>query len=466
MKIVQAVHGYPPEVVGGTERYVQRISNSLNGRGHDIHVFSGSLKWMEEFSVETENREGVSLTTVHRHDLYFDRWDKAYNPVLEEYFKSYLADIKPDLVHVHHWVRLTSSLCATAACMKIPVVVTLHDLYATCPRFFRIKEDSSYCEAPLAPENCLNCAERWLFQQDQEINSAVASFKADVLSELGCASQILAPSKSHAKIVSERLGKSDLDIRVLPHGQLTELKPAPVSEKGQKMSIVYFSHLYPSKGPKVLLDAFIKMKNRDSTELHFFGDEVFPEFAKELKTLSQGFDVTFHGPYEPKDLETFPMDLVVIPTLLAESYCFILDEAAGLRAPILASNTGAIRERSTGAVMLFEKGDVGALSSALDLFSASPERLEEMRSAPPVKVMTLDEHLDRLEKIYGDVVAKGPPMQINDRSFQHLKEQWDRREYGFKELIRSEQWEALVASLRKRIVELEVELIKRSTPDD
>ena len=32
---------------------------------------------------------------------------------------------------------------------------------------------------------------------------------------------------------------------------------------------------------------------------------------------------------------------------------------------------------------------------------------------------------------------------------------------GFKELIRSEQWEYLVATLRKRIVELEIELTRR-----
>ena len=36
--------------------------------------------------------------------------------------------------------------------------------------------------------------------------------------------------------------------------------------------------------------------------------------------------------------------------------------------------------------------------------------------------------------------------------------------YFFKELVRSEQWEQLVASLRKRIVELECELATRPPP--
>ena len=73
----------------------------------------------------------------------------------------------------------------------------------------------------------------------------------------------------------------------------------------------------------------------------------------------------------------------------------------------------------------------------------------------------MDEHIEKLEEIYDATVREGPVKDLEDRRFIHLKDQWERREYGFKELIRSEQWEDLVASLRKRVVELEVELSTR-----
>ena len=111
------------------------------------------------------------------------------------------------------------------------------------------------------------------------------------------------------------------------------------------------------------MDAVAKMARRDEIELHLFGAEVLPDFARELKAAAQDLDATFHGPYTPKDLESFPMDLVVIPTMLAESYSLILDEAAGLGVPILASDAGAIPERATGgSVVLFRRGDVDKLA--------------------------------------------------------------------------------------------------------
>ena len=470
MKIVEVVHGFPPEVIGGTERYVRFITEGLRNRDHALSVYTGSLKWTERFTVDEEHRETEAgnpyeVTTIHRNDLYFDRWDKAFNPVVEKHFRAFLAERKPDLVHVHHWVRLTSSLCATAARAGIPVVATLHDLYVTCPRFFRIHKKGHLCEAPLSVEHCVPCAERWLFQGDEEIAAAVTGFTRDVISELSCATRILAPSTSHADTVLARLGLEDQagipDIEVLPHGTLTALQPSPRPEPGGPLRIVYFSHLYPSKGPGVLLDAFKAMAHRDRAELHLFGAEVLPEFGRELRKCAEGLSVTFHGPYAPEELSAFPMDVAVIPTQLAESYSFILDEAAALGVPVVASDTGAIRERADSGTVLVPPGDASALAGVLDGLVADPSRLDALRERPAARVLGREEHLDRLETIYEEARSAGPAKDLSDRTLDHLEEQWERREMGFKELIRSEQWEALVASLRKRIVELEVELSQR-----
>ena len=40
MKLLQFVHGYPPELAGGTERYVQALSRALQERGERVAAVS------------------------------------------------------------------------------------------------------------------------------------------------------------------------------------------------------------------------------------------------------------------------------------------------------------------------------------------------------------------------------------------------------------------------------------------
>ncbi|MFG0316256.1 MAG: glycosyltransferase, partial [Planctomycetota bacterium JB042] len=142
MRIAHAVHGHPPELIGGTELYVARLAHAQRAAGHDARVFAGSVEWREEFEVEDETVDGVPVRRVHRNDLYFDRWDKTYQPFVSDAWDRFLAEVRPDVVHVHHWIRLTSDLVAGAARAGVPAVVTAHDLFPTCPRVFRLKDDA------------------------------------------------------------------------------------------------------------------------------------------------------------------------------------------------------------------------------------------------------------------------------------------------------------------------------------
>jgi len=457
MKIVHVAHGFPPMGIGGSECYVQKITEGLRDRGHDLFVYAGTAQWMEKFTVTSKKMQGFELTLVHRNDLYFDRWDKVYNPLVEENFRSFLKSRKPDVVHLHQWLRMTSNLCSIAAGMGIPVIVTLHDHFVSCPRLFRVKDDGFVCKEELSPRRCSICSDRWLFQNDMEIKAALESFKADFLNELQIASRVLAPSLAHAEFMRDHAGLDAINIEVAPLGSLNELKPAPTSKPGEKLRIVFFSSLYLYKGPKLLIEAYLKMKHQDKAELHIFGNEPLPDFADELKALAAGKDIYFHGAYKPNDLEKVKMDLIVIPTLAPETYSFILDEAAWLDRPVLASNIGAIPERARGSAMLFRAGDVDDLAESMDKLVTDRTLLTKLANAPSIDVTRMNDHLDYLEKIYCDLIEKGVENRPaeNDMRFVRIKDQWARREFGFRELVRSEEWESLAASLRKRIAELE-----------
>lgn len=450
MRIVLTAHGFPPKGVGGTECYVKRLAKQLRDNNHQVFVYAGSPEWREQFSSETQMQDGYELTRVHRNDLYFDQWDKAYNPLVEEHFRAYLRERKPDLVHAHHWIRLTTNLCSIAGGLKIPSMATLHDFYTACPRIFRVTNNGLICKD--AQPDCLTCADRRLFQQDPEIKVALKAFFEQFLDELQCASFVLTPSKSHGHAIKKYL---DLETLHLPLGSLHELKPAPRNDPKNKPRIVFFSQLYPHKGPDLLIQAFKEMEQNQKAELHLFGEEVIPEFANHLKSLAQGLNVTFHGPYHPKDLEAFPMDLIVIPSQAEESYSYILDEAAKLQVPVLAAEGGALPERSKGSVRFFQRDSVKELCSGLNSLIFDPTLLEKMRSAEPITTVSMKEHAHQLEKLYQKAEIKDPGP---NKTFERLKEQWLRREINFRELVRIEEWEDLAASLRKRIADLEKEL--------
>ncbi|HVQ24200.1 MAG TPA: glycosyltransferase, partial [Planctomycetota bacterium] len=160
-RIGLVVHGQPPELVGGTERLVAELAAALAARGETVEIFSGSIEWRPAFEVVRDASGPVPVVRVHRHDLFFERWDKLHDPFVERALRRWLDEFRPDVVHVHHWARLTTTVVATCKAAGVPVVLTLHDLLASCPRYHRVKADLSFCEVPPSPEACRHCAPRW-----------------------------------------------------------------------------------------------------------------------------------------------------------------------------------------------------------------------------------------------------------------------------------------------------------------
>ena len=79
MKIVQAVHGYPPELTGGIERHVQTLARALAAAGHDVVVVAGTLRAQcADRAVESERSEPateeipVESTAVSAPELTLD----------------------------------------------------------------------------------------------------------------------------------------------------------------------------------------------------------------------------------------------------------------------------------------------------------------------------------------------------------------------------------------------------------
>ena len=201
MKILHGVHCFPPEPAGGTERVAASLVRELAARGHTLLVAAGSLEWRRGAGVDRERWEGVEVVRIRRDDPWFDRWDNGWNPEVERTWRELLRAERPDLVHVHHWIRLTRNLVQVAAQEGVPAVVQLHDFQATCPRTFRLPDSGGFCTRRAGAVACGECVERWPFQGDGEIRAQLDHYIRDMVNELRGAQARLALSASQERLV-------------------------------------------------------------------------------------------------------------------------------------------------------------------------------------------------------------------------------------------------------------------------
>ena len=113
MRIALVTPGYPP-TLGGVERHVAELSETLARLGHEVHVFSQDLK-----GVGTE-RETINGVTVRR----FAATGPATYATSLGLIRSLRADTAWDIAHVHNYHRLVTTLVLLSADM--PMVVSTH----------------------------------------------------------------------------------------------------------------------------------------------------------------------------------------------------------------------------------------------------------------------------------------------------------------------------------------------------
>lgn len=431
MRILLALHGYPPELVGGTENGVQALARGLARAGHEVHVVSGTLACREcielsrEVDVDPESGATIRVVRVHRDDLYFDHWHKAAHPGVGAAFDALLAEIEPDVVHVHHWIRLTRDLVARAARAGVPAVVTLHDLWTTCLITFRVRAgEEEFCEAPLAASPCLACAgshpPRTPWVGAIEGRMRLEQHRADLLAELRLARAVLAPSAAHGREIESMLGLDPgaLDVRPVPPGRDLDLpRRPPAPRQAGTLRLGTWGQLVPLKGVDLVLAALRRLPDPRAVELVVAGGEPDAGYARRVREAAAGLRVRFEGAYGADELAEHAVSRVdahVAGTRARESWGLVLDEALTLGLPCILPRAGAFPERVEGGAWasFYEPGDADDLARAIGELVREPERLDRMAAALPARdavAHTLERALRRTLAAYEDARSAGAP---------------------------------------------------------
>ncbi len=171
---------------------------------------------------------------------------------------------------------------------------------------------------------------------------------------------------------AELVGQPPCPVRIVPNGLYRhEFYEGMLSDDA--VDFVYVGELRELKGVDILLEALAAIQSTFPGRAVIVGSGPDERKLKRLaRKLGLGARVSFAGPLPART--AFARGRCVVVPSRAESFPYIVLEAAAAQMPLIATNVGGIPEIMGNVDMpLVPGGDVGALASQLRAFLAGPK---------------------------------------------------------------------------------------------
>lgn len=450
MKILFALHSFPPKGKGGTEIYASKLLEQM-ARGHEVMAFyRESDPFRPDYEVSSGKWRGIPYYAVNYHYRDYRDFSSTYeNGRMEAVFREALRAFQPDIVHFHHLTALSTGLPEAARQEGVRgVVLTVHDLWLACAQGQRVRRDLKRCETS-EPAVCAACqvmqldvpgflkvwprwVEKFLVQRafsrtgrlmldlgwrihERLVRLFGSRARAQMLRRVQAVDRMLEnvdvclmPSSAIYR-QAELSGFPAEKLVLAPKGSLSALSVRRRQPEGV-VRIGFLGTLIPSKGPQILMEAFGRFRD-PQLRLEFLGPFVpydgFPDFEPWMKArAARDPRITFSGSYRAEDLPSIfdRLDLVVIPSLWIENRPLVIEEALEAGVPVAASALDSMREqiRDGDNGLLFIPGDPEDLARALQTFLSDPSSVPNPgRAGRKVKSLAEDAefHLSLYERL-------------------------------------------------------------------
>ncbi|MGB9883582.1 MAG: glycosyltransferase, partial [Microgenomates group bacterium] len=153
-------------------------------------------------------------------------------------------------------------------------------------------------------------------------------------------------TENHFKKELSKLPFVSNKIIFIPHGVDTNFKKQNKKNKSSKINLGYFGFLHPYKGPKILLDLFINIKN-NNLSLSFFGgespnlkqDRDYQKYLKKFYEKAQNNNITVTGFVDKNNLEDYfnKTNVVIFPYIAFISSSGMLSLTFSFEKPFILS---------------------------------------------------------------------------------------------------------------------------------
>jgi glycosyltransferase involved in cell wall biosynthesis len=398
VRILQVITLYRPDFVGGATLVCERLAGGLRARGHTVAILCGRPDAdAEPYGTTTWQIDGIPVTGVHVASGYVALDRRGYrHPEVAPVLTRLLDDFRPDVVHVHSIQALGAGVLATAAARGIPVVLTMHDWWWYCVRLFLVDPAGFVCPPRVDPARC-HCA--------PEIDLVARRAFLDEMAAHAAA--VLAPSRFLADAIVAN-GMPDARVAVCPNGVDRPAVPPPSRRPGPVRFAYFGGPDNRLKGLPAVLDALPHV-DAGGWEMALYGvDRATPiptVVADRVRRLA---------PFAPETVSTVlaGCDVLIVPSLMRESFSLVVREALIAGRPVVASDSGGPQEivRHGRNGLVFATGHGGDLATCMRRLILEPELHDRLAAgARATPIPTLADQLDQTEAVYARVRDRRPP---------------------------------------------------------
>lgn len=446
MKIILAVHGFPPNQIGGAEWRTHRTARWLKRRGHMVQVVAVDNTDYpgDGINVSIEHIDGIDVTRLSFNRSKVATWQYK-NPLIGKYLTGRLHNDRPDIFHLISGVRNTGSAVQAARDTGVPVVVTLTEFYWICPRNTLLRNTGELCHCPDNELECLLClrntklnkklryptinratsglygklllwASQYPFLRAKMVSSGdprrISEWRSYLKAMLMQTARLIAPSQFLKDMYVASGIPEDLFVLCRQGLDTSQWKPPSLNEDHGPVRFGFVGNIYPHKGVDILIQAFKQLNfSHSQVRLNIFGEiDKHPVYGRRLHQLANSDKrIRFAGHFDNREIPSVfsQIDVLIVPSVWYENSPNVILEAYACKTPVIASDIGGMAELVQRDICgdLFKLRDVKGLRAILHRIAAQPSILAQWRMGIP-NVKLIEEEISELEGIYSSVVSK------------------------------------------------------------
>lgn len=439
MRIAYFSHFYPPAACGGAGYYTAALANGFVQRGHEVGVlcidgWGEGARYFNGFRDEVE--KGVHVRRL------FINWKKAPrpfdwlydSPVTGEQAGIFLAEFKPDVVHVSSTLTLSARSVLIAKESGFPVVLHQHDYWSVCARHTLLHKDGRICSGPETPQKCQQCLLDGT-KIDRLMTSVLsAALRTRLYENLGGvsfitrqpgligmlgdlhrrrqvttavmkAADIIITPTAFAQKKLETYGLPSHKITVIPYGTELEWVSLVKRQDSAKLRLGFLGNVIRVKGVHLLIDAYEALLRQGAdVELAVWGEtSLEPDYFEALR-LGASSKILWGGRYEKEDLPAIlsNIDVLIVPSIWYETQGIVIQEAFAAKVPVIVSAGTSLTETVQHEVdgLYFKQGSVSDLVAQVMRLLSESQLLPSLReNIRPVR--SIQQDLRQLALIYG-----------------------------------------------------------------
>ncbi len=399
LKIVHINQYY--NIFGGAEKYLLDICSYLEKLGHEIIVIASAENSAKNF----DGRKVYLINNSYGIRSSLKLFGKLWKILKYE---------NPDIIHLHNTRLFLSPFFLRHLVKKKTVVKTIHDVSILCPktRFKVLRKTDELCNSPMG----FRCFKDGCALSSNKQNSLFWNLHKfffaflDIRNARRIAKILVSSSYVYNELINNGFKSRNISIQPLfTDKNLIQENCSTFDDR--KHTILYVGRLDSSKGIMQFIEG-LSLLELTNWQAEIIGEGEIRKYSEELvRQLGMDGKIRFFGKLSGDELDSHysRCTLLVMPSMIPESFGLVGIEAMAFGKPVVAYDSGGINEwlmdNETGFIV--KRGDIRGLVNKISQILTDRQLAEKMGKRGMDRVQKYyrhDQYMKKLISTYEDAI--------------------------------------------------------------